>query len=161
MQMYVMKLTNSKNKKAWNFGDKLSLRMILGSPSTQYTLLNCSKWLEGRQRCNIEQKASTIYQQDNLNVFRQQNFLPVFYQKKAGDMPLAISSPHQHHALLCTLVCYGFRLLSLYIGHMLSNVNGPFSYTKIFLRCCVCFQFPIKASQIWQQKNCKDVILKQ
>lgn len=119
-----------RTKKACDFGDKLSLRMILGSQST-YTLLNCSKWLEGRQRCNIEQKASTIYQQDNLNVFRQQNFLPVFYQKKAGDMPLAISSPHQHHALLCTLVCYGFRLLSLYIGHMLSNVNGPFSYTKV------------------------------
>ena len=118
--------------------------MILGSQSTYYTLLNCSKWLEGRQRCNIEQKASTIYQQDNLNVFRQQNFLPVFYQKKAGDMPLAISSPHQHHALLCTLVCYGFRLLSLYIGHMLSNVNGPFSYTK----SCVCFQFRTESSQI-------------
>ena len=89
---------------------------------------------------------------DNLNVFRQQNFLPVFYQKKAGDMPLAISSPHQHHALLCTLVCYGFRLLSLYIGHMLSNVNGPFSYVyKNF--CHVCFQFPTRARLVLQQKN--------
>ena len=37
-----------RTKKACDFGDKLSLRMILGSQST-YTLLNCSKWLEGRQ----------------------------------------------------------------------------------------------------------------
>ena len=124
-----------RTKKACDFGDKLSLRMILGSQST-YTLLYCSKWLEGRQRCNIEQKASTIYQQDNLNVFRQQNFLPVFYQKKAGDMPLAISSPHQHHALLCTTHCSSclpwfqtpFLILDTWF-----NVNGPFSSTKILI----------------------------